>query len=123
MRVLVLAKVLIGDDAAFMRMMLRDIITDLGYEVVGEARNGLEAVELYKKLQPDVVTLDITMPEKDGLTTLKEIMAINPEARCIMCSAMGQQSMVMQAVKSGAKDFSIKPFMPARIIEALDKLS
>ena len=118
-----MAKVLIVDDAAFMRMMLKDIITDIGHEVIGEACNGFEAVELYKSLQPDVVTLDITMPEKDGITALSEIMAINPDAKCVMCSAMGQQSMVIQAIKAGAKDFIIKPFMPARIKEALDKLS
>ena len=117
-----MAKVLIVDDAAFMRMMLKDIITDIGHEVIGEACNGFEAVELYKSLQPDIVTLDITMPEKDGITALSEIMTINPKARCIMCSAMGQQSMVVKAIKSGAKDFIIKPFMPARIKEALDKL-
>lgn len=122
MRILTLARVLIVDDAAFMRMMLKDIITDTGHEVIGEACNGFEAVELYKSLQPDIVTLDITMPEKDGITALSEIITINPKARCIMCSAMGQQSMVIQAIKAGAKDFIIKPFMPARIKEALDKL-
>ena len=117
-----MARVLIVDDAAFMRMMLKDIITDIGHEVVGNACNGFEAVELYKNLKPDIVTLDITMPEKDGITALSEIMAINPDAKCVMCSAMGQQSMVIQAIKAGAKDFIIKPFMPERVKEPLEKL-
>lgn len=117
-----MAKVLIVDDAAFMRMMLKDIITDIGHEIVGNACNGFEAIELYKSLKPDIVTLDITMPEKDGITALSEIMAINPDAKCVMCSAMGQQSMVIQAIKAGAKDFIIKPFMPERVKESLEKL-
>ncbi|MEG0371061.1 MAG: response regulator [Clostridium sp.] len=115
-------KVLIVDDAAFMRMMLKDILTKNGYEVIGEAPNGLKAIELYKVDRPDVVTMDITMPEMDGIQALKEIKAIDPGATIIMCSAMGQQAMVMEAIKSGAKDFIVKPFQPDRVIESFKKV-
>lgn len=117
-----MAKVLIVDDAAFMRMMVKDILTKNGYEVVGEAVNGIEAIELYKKESPDVVTMDITMPEMDGIEAVKEIKKIDPNAKIIMCSAMGQQSMVMDAIKAGAKDFIVKPFQPDRVIEAIKKV-
>ena len=93
-----MAKILIVDDAAFMRMMIKDILTKNGYEVVAEAANGVEAVELYKSHQPDLVTMDITMPEMDGIEAVKQIKAVNPAAKVIMCSAMGQQSMVMDAI-------------------------
>ncbi|EYE88772.1 chemotaxis protein CheY [Fervidicella metallireducens AeB] len=115
-------KVLIVDDAAFMRMMLKDILVKNGYEIAGEAPNGLKAVELYKSENPDVVTMDITMPEMDGIQAVKEIKAIDPNARIIMCSAMGQQAMVMEAIKSGAKDFIVKPFQPERVLEAIKKV-
>jgi two-component system chemotaxis response regulator CheY len=115
-------RVLIVDDAAFMRMMLKDILTKNGYQIAGEAPNGLKAVELYKLEKPDVVTMDITMPEMDGIQALKEIKAIDPSARVIMCSAMGQQAMVMEAIKSGAKDFIVKPFQPERVLESLKKV-
>src|SRR5690625_1393649 len=98
-------KVLIVDDAAFMRMMIKDILEKNGYEVVGEAQNGVEAVEKYEELSPDLVTMDITMPEMDGIEALKKIQEINPEATVIMCSAMGQQAMVIDAIQAGAKDF------------------
>ena len=111
---------LIVDDAAFMRMMLKDIATKNGYEVVGEATNGVEAVELYSKYKPDLVTMDITMPEKDGISAVKDIMAIDSKARVIMCSAMGQQSLVMEAIKAGAKDFLVKPFKPDRVLQAIE---
>ncbi|SEG00019.1 two-component system, chemotaxis family, response regulator CheY [Caloramator fervidus] len=117
-----MARVLIVDDAAFMRMMLKDILVKNGYEVVGEAPNGLKAVELYKQERPDVVTMDITMPEMDGIQAVKEIRAFDPNAKIIMCSAMGQQAMVMEAIKSGAKDFIVKPFQPERVLEALKKV-
>jgi len=117
-----MARVLIVDDAAFMRMMLKDILIKNGYEVVGEAPNGLKAVELYKQERPDVVTMDITMPEMDGIQAVKEIRAFDPNAKIIMCSAMGQQAMVMEAIKSGAKDFIVKPFQPERVLEALKKV-
>lgn len=116
-----MAKILVVDDAAFMRMMLKDIITKAGLTVAGEAENGLVAVEKYKELKPDITTLDITMPEKDGISALKEIIAFDPSAKVIMCSAMGQQSMVIEAIQSGAKDFVVKPFKPERVIEAINK--
>ena len=117
-----MGKVLIVDDAAFMRMMVKDILSKNGFEVVGEAANGLQAIELYKKERPDVVTMDITMPEMDGIEAVKEIKKIDPNARVVMCSAMGQQSMVMDAIKAGAKDFIVKPFQADRVIEAIQKV-
>ncbi|MDX8046948.1 response regulator [Gracilibacillus sp. S3-1-1] len=114
--------VLIVDDAAFMRMMIKDILTKNGYDVVGEAENGQEAVDKYKELQPDLVTMDITMPEKDGITALKEILGLNGGANIIMCSAMGQQAMVIDAIQAGAKDFIVKPFQADRVIEAISKV-
>jgi len=116
-------RVLIVDDAAFMRMLLKDIITKAGYEVAGEAANGVEAVEKYKELKPDVVTMDIKMPEMDGITAIKKIKEIDPNAKIIVCSAMGQQAMVIEAIQAGAKDFIVKPFQHSRVIEALQKLS
>ncbi|HLS06489.1 MAG TPA: response regulator [Bacillota bacterium] len=113
--------ILIVDDAAFMRMMIKDILTKNGYDVVGEAQDGAEAVEKYKELNPDLVTMDITMPEMDGVTALKEIKAINPDATIIMCSAMGQQAMVIDAIQAGAKDFIVKPFQAERVLEAIEK--
>lgn len=115
-------KILIVDDAAFMRMMLKNILTQNGYEVAGEASNGLEAVTLYKELKPDLVTMDITMPEMDGITAVKEIKKIDPEAKIIMCSAMGQQAMVIESIQAGAKDFVVKPFQPDRVLEAVKKV-
>lgn len=114
-------RIMIVDDAAFMRMMIKDILVKNGYEVVGEAANGVEAVEKYKELKPDLVTMDITMPEMDGVTALKEIKKIDPNAKVIMCSAMGQQAMVIDAIQSGAKDFIVKPFQNDRVIEAVRK--
>lgn len=113
--------VLIVDDAAFMRMMIKDILEKNGYTVVGEAENGNVAVEKFKELQPDLVTMDITMPEKDGITALKEIKEIDSDAVVIMCSAMGQQAMVIDAIQAGAKDFVVKPFQAERVIEAVSK--
>ncbi|GAA0495669.1 chemotaxis protein CheY [Salinibacillus aidingensis] len=114
-------KVLVVDDAAFMRMMIKDILEKNDFEVVGEAQDGNQAVEKYKELEPDLVTLDITMPEKDGITALKEIKESNPDAKIIMCSAMGQQAMVIDAIQAGAKDFIVKPFQSDRVIEAINK--
>lgn len=113
--------ILIVDDAAFMRMMLRDILEKNGFKVIGEARNGAEALEKYRELQPDLVTLDITMPEIDGITALKNIKAEFPNARAVMCSAMGQQTMVIESIQAGAKDFIVKPFQADRVIEAVRK--
>ena len=114
-------RVLIVDDATFMRMMLKDILSKNDFDVVGEAENGLRAVEEYKAQNPDIVTLDITMPEMDGIAALKEIKKINPAAKVIMCSAMGQQSMVMEAIQAGAMDFIVKPFEKTRVVGALRK--
>lgn len=116
-----MARILIVDDAAFMRMMIKDILGKNGYEVVGEANDGMEAVEKYKELKPDLVTMDITMPEMDGIAALKEIRKIDPDAKVIMCSAMGQQAMVIDAIQAGAKDFIVKPFQADRVIEAIKK--
>ncbi len=113
--------VLIADDAAFMRMMLKHVLTEAGYEVVGEAENGAVAVSKYRELSPDLTTMDITMPEMDGLAALKEIRAGDPSARVVMCSAMGQQSMVIESIQAGAKDFIVKPFQPDRVLEAVQK--
>lgn len=114
-------RILIVDDAAFMRMMIRDILSKNGYEVVGEAQDGAQAVEKYKELKPDLITMDITMPEMDGISALKEIKKIDGNAKVIMCSAMGQQAMVIDAIQAGAKDFIVKPFQADRVIEAIKK--
>lgn len=114
-------RVLIVDDAAFMRIKLKDILEKNGYEVAGEAQNGNEAVAKYKETQPDLVTMDITMPDKDGVEALKEIKAIDKNATVLICSAMGQQTMVMDAIRAGAIDFIVKPFDTERVIKALDK--
>ncbi len=113
--------VMLVDDAAFMRMMLKDILTNNGYQVIGEAENGAVAVEKYMELKPDITVMDITMPEMDGLQAVKEIRIKDPQARVIMCSAMGQQAMVIEAIQSGAKDFIVKPFQAERVIEAISK--
>lgn len=118
-----MTKVLIVDDAAFMRMTLRKIFEKNGFEVVGEAENGAKGVEKYKELQPDVVTLDITMPEKDGIAALKEINAYQPKAKVIMVSAMGQESMVKEALINGAKTFIVKPFKEDYVIETVTKIA
>ena len=114
--------ILIVDDASFMRMMVKDILTKGGYNVVGEAVNGKDAVEKYGQLHPDLVTLDITMPELDGLGALKQIKELDSNANIIMCSAMGQQAMVIEAIQGGAKDFIVKPFQADRVIEAIKKV-
>ncbi|MBO2945745.1 response regulator [Paenibacillus sp. F411] len=114
-------RILIVDDAAFMRMMIRDILTKNGFEVVGEAQDGAQAIEKFKELRPDLITMDITMPEMDGIAALKEIKKNDPNAKVIMCSAMGQQAMVIDAIQAGAKDFIVKPFQADRVIEAINK--
>ena len=113
--------VLICDDAAFMRVMIKDILTKNGYEVVGEAENGIKAVEKYTETKPDLVMMDITMPEMDGIQALKKIKEAYPGATIIMCSAMGQQAMVIESIQSGAKDFIVKPFQADRVLEAVKK--
>lgn len=114
-------RVLIVDDAAFMRMMIKDILTKNGLEVAGEAENGAVAIEKYRDLKPDLVTMDITMPEMDGIAALRGILSLDKSAKVLMCSAMGQQSMVIEAIQAGAKDFIVKPFKPDRVIDAINK--
>ena len=114
-------RVLIVDDAIFMRMKLKDILEKNGFEVVAEAQNGVEAVEKFKSERPDLVTMDITMPEMDGVAALKNIKQIDSNAKVVMCSAMGQQTMVMEAIQSGAVDFIVKPFESDRVIQSLNK--
>ena len=113
--------ILICDDAAFMRMMIKDILSKNGYNVVGEAENGAIAVEKYTETNPDLVLMDITMPEMDGIQALKKIKSIDSAAKIIMCSAMGQQAMVIESIQSGAKDFIVKPFQADRVLEAVKK--
>ncbi|MBQ9120673.1 MAG: response regulator [Lachnospiraceae bacterium] len=113
--------ILICDDAAFMRMMIKDILTKNGYNIVGEAENGAKAVEKYNETKPDLVMMDITMPEMDGIQALKKIKSMDDSAKIIMCSAMGQQAMVIESIQSGAKDFIVKPFQPDRVLEAVKK--
>ncbi|WP_026508757.1 response regulator [Butyrivibrio sp. MC2013] len=114
--------VLVCDDAAFMRMMIKDILTKNGYNVAGEAENGAKAVEKYNEVHPDLVLMDITMPEMDGIQALKKIKETDPKAVVIMCSAMGQQAMVVEAIQSGARDFIVKPFQADRVLEAVQKV-
>jgi two-component system chemotaxis response regulator CheY len=116
-----MARVLVVDDAAFMRKMVSDALTAGGHEIVGEAGNGNEAFSQFQSLKPDVMTLDITMPEKDGLAALKEILAFDPTAKVVMCSALGQESKVLESIKAGAKDFVVKPFQADRVNDAISK--
>jgi two-component system chemotaxis response regulator CheY len=115
-------KILLVDDAAFMRMMIRDILVKNGYTVCGEAENGAVAVAKYKELLPDLVIMDITMPELDGISALKQIKGEFPSSKVVMCSAMGQESYVVDAIKSGAADFIVKPFQADRIISTVQKV-
>jgi two-component system chemotaxis response regulator CheY len=113
--------VLVTDDAAFMRMMIKNILIQNGHEVVGEAANGKQAVEQYNALKPDICTMDITMPEMDGIAALKGILAADPSARVVMCSALGQEAKVIESIRSGAKDFIVKPFQQDRVLTAIEK--
>lgn len=117
-----MAKILLVDDAAFMRMMLKNTLSQAGYTDLIEAEDGVKAVEAYTAEKPDLVFMDITMPNKDGLETLKEIKAMDPGATIVMCSAMGQETMVMDSIKSGAKDFIVKPFKPERVLSTVKKI-
>lgn len=114
--------VLICDDAVFMRTMISDILSQAGYRVVGEADNGLDAVRKYQELQPDFVTMDIVMPEMGGIDAVREIVKEDPDAKILMCSAMGQQALVIEAIQAGARDFVVKPFQPARVLEAVRRV-
>ena len=117
-----MARILITDDAAFMRMQLKNIFESLGHEVVGEAENGQVAIDLYQELKPDLVTMDITMPEMNGVEAVKGIKKNDPNATIVMCSAMGQQQMVLEAIQAGANDFIVKPFDQERIKQAIEKI-
>jgi two-component system chemotaxis response regulator CheY len=114
--------VLICDDAIFMRTMVGDILTQAGYDVVGEAETGLQAVERFRELRPDLVTMDIVMPDMGGIDAVREIVKLDPEAKVLMCSAMGQQALVVEAIQAGAKDFVVKPFQPSRVLEAVTRV-
>jgi two-component system chemotaxis response regulator CheY len=115
-------RVLVCDDAIFMRTMISDILTGAGYEVVGEAESGLQAIERYRDLKPDLVTMDIVMPDMGGIDAVREIVREDPGAKILMCSAMGQQALVVEAVQAGAKDFVVKPFQPSRVLEAVQRV-
>lgn len=115
-----MAKVLIADDAMFMRSRLKTLLEEAGHQVV-EACNGREAVAAYSESVPDIVLMDVTMPEMDGIEALREIRQTAPDARVIMCSALGQQSIVLEAVRAGARDFIVKPFRPEKVLEAVDR--
>ncbi|GIN37387.1 MULTISPECIES: response regulator [Heyndrickxia] len=117
-----MAKILVVDDAKFMRVTLTNMLKKANHIVIGEAENGREAVELYRKLKPEIVTMDITMPEMTGLDAVKEIKKEFPDAKIVMCSSMGQQKMVMDAIEAGAKDYIVKPFNENRVNEAIDKV-
>ena len=114
--------VLVCDDAIFMRTMITDILTQAGYDVIGEAETGAQAVEKYRQLKPDLVTMDIVMPDMGGIEAVREICKGSPEAKILMCSAMGQQALVVEAIQAGAKDFVVKPFQPSRVLEAVQRL-
>ncbi len=114
--------VLVCDDAIFMRTMIADILTQAGYEVVGEAESGSQAVAKYRELKPDFVTMDIVMPDMSGIEAVREICREDPDARILMCSAMGQQALVVEAIQAGAKDFVVKPFQPSRVLEAVQRM-
>jgi two-component system, chemotaxis family, chemotaxis protein CheY len=116
-------RVLIVDDASFMRAMLKDILVSGGFDLAGEAVDGIEAVQKYKELRPDVVTMDIVMPLRSGIDAVKEIIALNKDARIIMCSALGQESLVLEAINAGAKDYIIKPFDPDMVVEMVKKVA
>ena len=114
--------VLVCDDAIFMRTMISDILSQAGFEVVGEAESGVQAVEKYRALKPDLVTMDIVMPDMGGIEAVREICKDDPEAKILMCSAMGQQALVVEAIQAGAKDFVVKPFQPSRVLEAVQRV-
>jgi two-component system chemotaxis response regulator CheY len=114
--------VLVCDDAIFMRTMISDILSQAGFEVVGEAESGVQAVEKYRQLKPDLVTMDIVMPDMGGIEAVREICKSYPEAKILMCSAMGQQALVVEAIQAGAKDFVVKPFQPSRVLEAVQRV-
>lgn len=114
--------VLVCDDAIFMRTMIGDILNQAGFEIIGEAESGLQAVQKYRELKPDLVTMDIVMPDMGGIEAVREICKQDPDAKILMCSAMGQQALVVEAIQAGAKDFVVKPFQPSRVLEAVQRV-
>ncbi len=117
-----MARILVADDASFMRQMIREIVEAEGFEVCGEASDGVEAVEEYKRLHPDVVTMDIVMPRKSGIDAVRGIVEIDPNACVVMCSALGQETLVTEAMQAGARDFIVKPFKPDSVLETLQQV-
>jgi two-component system chemotaxis response regulator CheY len=117
-----MTRVLVADDASFMRQMIRDIIDQEGFEIVGEAADGVEVVEKFTELHPDLVMMDIVMPKRSGIDAVKAIMEIAPKASVVMCSALGQETLVMEAIQAGAKDFIVKPFKPESVLTTLRKV-
>ncbi len=115
-------RVLIADDAVFMRNMIKEVFNIPEFDVVGEASNGIEAVEKYKELKPDITTMDIVMPHKSGIESVREIIKMSKDAKIIMCSALGQESLVMEAIEAGAADFIVKPFKPEKVLEIVRKV-
>ncbi len=115
-------RVLVCDDAIFMRTMISDILAQAGFEIVGEAETGAQAVDKYKQLKPELVTMDIVMPDMGGIDGVREIVKLDPDAKILMCSAMGQQALVVEAIQAGAKDFVVKPFQPSRVLEAVQRV-
>jgi two-component system, chemotaxis family, chemotaxis protein CheY len=114
--------VLVCDDAIFMRTMITDILSQAGYDIIGEAESGAQAVQRYRDLKPDLVTMDIVMPDMGGIEAVREIVKHDPDAKILMCSAMGQQALVVEAIQAGAKDFVVKPFQPSRVLEAVQRV-
>jgi two-component system chemotaxis response regulator CheY len=117
-----MARILVADDASFMRQMIREIVAEEGHEVVAEASDGVEAIEQYKKHHPDLVTMDIVMPRRSGIDAVKGILEVDPTARVVMCSALGQETLVQEALQAGARDFIVKPFKPEAVTATLRKV-
>jgi len=118
----IMARILVVDDAAFMRVLLKNILKSGGHEVVGEAENGIEALEKYEELKPDLVTMDIVMPHLDGIETTRSIIKIDPKARIVMCTAVGQQAKVLEAIKAGARGYIVKPFQADKVLKEIEKV-
>ena len=115
-------RVLIADDALFMRNMIKEVFSGQEFEVIGEAANGVEAIEKYRQLKPDITTMDIVMPLKSGIEAVREIVKLDRGARIVMCSALGQESLVMEAIEAGARDYIVKPFKPEKVLEVVKKV-
>lgn len=115
-------RILIADDASFMRQMIREILEPEGFEIVAEAADGLEAVTQYQAVQPDLVTMDIVMPKRSGIDAVRDILELDPQAQVVMCSALGQETLVTEALQAGARDFIVKPFQPDAVVETLRRL-